>query len=119
VVGDELLDAFMGVTHEGAYNFNAAGVARDNYVEAHKEDGTTEYVEGELIEKGAWIIRAESLCFWYPSMNGGCFRVYRVDNCYYYYSDTLPESDDEIQTDYWTARSVKRGENASCAARFM
>ena len=119
VVGDELLEAFMGVTHDGAYNFNMAGQARDRYRETHNDDGTTDYIEGDYVQKGAWIIRKDALCFWYPDLNGGCFRVWRVDNCYYYYSDTQPEREDEIQEEYWTARSVKRGENASCEARFM
>ena len=119
VTGEVLLDSFMGITHDGAYNFTGAGEPRGRYTEAHKTDGTTDYREGEMQTKGAWFIRQDSLCFWYPEMNGGCFRVWRVDNCFYFYSDQLPERADEITSNYWTARSVKRGEDATCEARFM
>ena len=118
VTGDDLYASFAGVTHEGAYNFNLDGVPRSRYSEAHNTDGTTDYIEGDLQQKGAWVLREDRICFWYPDLNSGCFRVWRVDNCYYYYSDQFPESADELSRNYWTARSVKRGENATCEARF-
>jgi len=49
-------------------------------------------------------------------MPGGCFRVYRVQNCFYFYSDTLIEREDELDRDYWTARSVIKGDQPKCEA---
>ena len=122
VVAEDLLDAFLGVTHEGAYNFDAGGRAGMRYEETHKPDGTADYSEDGLKVTGAWAIRgkpgAERLCFRYPDMPGGCFRVWRVANCYYYYSDLVPEVPDEVEREYWTARSVAAGEDAVCEALF-
>ena len=122
VVGEDLLDAFLGVTHEGAYNFDAGGRAGMRYVETHNADGTADYAEEGVEVTGAWVILggsgAERLCFQYPDMPGGCFRVWRVANCYYYYSDLVPEVPDEVEREYWTARSVAKGEDAVCEALF-
>jgi len=122
VVGEALLEAYLGVTHEGAYNFDAGGRAGARYTETHNPDGTTDYAEEGETMTGAWVILGkggeERLCFQYPVQPGGCFRVWRVANCFYYYSDSLPERADEVEREYWTARSVKRGEDASCAALF-
>ena len=116
VVGDALLNSFMGVTHEGAYNFTDDGEPTRYYAETHHKSGKTTYIEGDINTVGAWIIRKEVLCFVYPDidMSGGCFRVYQVGNCYYYYNDAIPEFDDELDRNYWTARSVKRGERPNC-----
>lgn len=120
VVGDELLDAFKGVTHEGAYNFTREGAGTQFYTETHHDDGRTTYVEGDLKSDGVWIIQQDGLCFAYkdPAMTGGCFRVYKVGTCFYYYSREIPTRDDEIDRDYWTARSVPAGETATCEAVF-
>ena len=119
VTGEALQDAFNGITHEGAYNFTPEGMATRRYVETHNEDGTTDYAEGDEAIQGTWAIAGDYLCFDYPVLSGGCFRVWRVANCYYYYSDDIPELGDEIDRDYWTARSVVRGQDASCEALFM
>ena len=118
VVGDDLFEAFTGVTHDGAYNFDGVGEPRGRYRETHNPDGTVEYSDKRVSESGAWIIVDDMLCFTYQTMNGGCFRVWRVDNCYYYYSDAIPETPGEAGRDYWTARSVAEGETAGCEARF-
>ncbi len=116
IVGDALLTDFMGITHEGAYNFTDDGEPRRFYTETHHKDGRTTYIENGASADGAWIIRKEKLCFVYdhPDMQGGCFRVYKVGNCFYYYNAFIPEYADELDRDYWTARSVKQGESASC-----
>lgn len=116
IMGEALLDEFMGVTHDGAYNFTDDGEPRRFYTESHHEDGRVTYAEDGVKEDGVWIIKRDSLCFAYKNdtMNGGCFRVYKVGNCYYYYSDMIPEFDGELDRDYWTARSVKAGETPDC-----
>ena len=116
VIGDDLLHAFKNVTHEGAYNFTDDGEPQRFYSEAHHDTGLTTYIEGKINTTGAWLIRKDSLCFAYPEtdMAGGCFRVYRVGNCFYYYSTAIPQFADELDRDYWTARSVKKGERPEC-----
>ena len=114
----EIKEEFKGRTHEGAYNFNAVGEARNNYVETHFEDGRTIYKEKDLTSRGIWLVNDGSLCFMYEDdmLSGGCFRVYKVENCYYYYSDQFSERTDELERDYWTARSVREGETPQCEA---
>lgn len=116
--GEQIKAEFKGITHEGAYNFNAVGEARNNYVETHLEDGRTIYKEENLASRGVWLVNDGTLCFVYEDdmLAGGCFRVYKVKNCYYYYSDQLIEHPDELDRDYWTARSVREGETPQCEA---
>ncbi len=118
VTGDDLLNAFKGRTHDGAYNFNIQGLARANYQETHHDDGSLTYREGDEMFKGVWIVHPEKLCFRYKEnrLGGGCFRVYQVKNCYYFYSDRLPRHDNELNQNYWTARSVFKGETPKCVA---
>jgi len=94
------------------------GKAQSFYVETHNPDGTVEYTEDGNTEPGRWFTRRNSVCFTYPSskMSGGCFRVYQIKNCYYFYSDTIPLTSDEIDRDYWTARAVPMGEQPKCEA---
>lgn len=116
VMGEDLVAAYKGVTHDGAYNFSRDGEPRRFYIETTGEDGRTSYRENGLQETGDWFIKQDALCFTYDasSMSGGCFRVYNVGNCYYYYSDTIVLRSDELDQDYWTARSVKKGEAPNC-----
>lgn len=116
IIGDALLDEFIGITHKGAYNFTDDGEPRRFYAETHHDDGRVTYTEEGQSFGGVWIIKREALCYVYkdPSMSGGCFRVYKVGNCFYFYTDLLPERSDELDRDYWTARSVKAGEAPNC-----
>lgn len=116
VVGKALHAEFSGITHDGAYNFTDAGDPRRFYNETHHEDGTTTYRESSGTSKGTWAIDNDRLCFTYDGddMTGGCFRVYKVGNCFYYYSSSLILQRNELDRDYWTARSVKDGEIPTC-----
>ncbi len=116
VIGDDLLANFEDITHEGAYNFTEDGQPTRYYHETHHNDGTTTYREDGLEVAGVWIIQHRQLCFVYDSaqMSGGCFRVYKVGNCFYYYSSNIPERRFELDENYWTARSVKAGETPNC-----
>lgn len=118
IVGDELELHFKGLTHSGAYNFTLAGEARAFYTEQHNIDGTVLYKENELIADGRWGVFNNILCYYYTNatLTGGCFRVYRVENCYYFYSNTLPDDPSEIDGDFWTARSTHKGERQKCEA---
>lgn len=118
VMGEALRTEFSGVRHEGAYNFNREGEFQNRYTEMHYKDGKVLYREGAREDKGQWQIRNNTLCFTYDNslMSGGCFRVYKVDNCFYYYSDYFREREDELDREYWTARSVKAGQTPQCDA---
>lgn len=101
---------------EGAYNFGRNGRAQSFYKEVHRPDGTLTYEEDGVEEPGRWFVRKDALCFTYPSqaMAGGCFRVYQVKNCYYFYDATRRQVEYELGEDYWVARSVKTGEFPAC-----
>jgi hypothetical protein len=118
IMGDDIAAHFSGKTHAGAYNFSRGGDARDFYTERHNEDGTVFYKEGNTSAHGRWGVFNDVLCYYYveSQVSGGCFRVYRVENCYYFYSDNLPDDPDEIEGDFWTARSTLKGERQKCEA---
>lgn len=113
---DQIKAVFSNVTMDGAYNFGRNGKAQSFYKETHKPDGTLTYIEDGTTEPGRWFIRKDSLCFMYPSnqLAGGCFRVYQIKNCYYFYSATRRQVAYETGEPYWTARAVKMGERAGC-----
>lgn len=114
--GENIRAIFSGATMDGAYNFGRNGLAESFYTEEHRADGTLTYKEAGEIEPGRWFVRKDALCYMYPSnqLAGGCFRVYQIKNCYYFYSALRRQADYELGEDYWTARSVKMGERAAC-----
>lgn len=118
LMGDELRSSFMGKTHSGAYNFTEKGEPTRFYEEFHKTDGRIAYSENGRDDPGTWLIMKDTMCYLYDAgdMPGGCFRVYRVENCYYFYSSQNVERQDELDRDYWTARSVIKGEQPQCEA---
>ena len=118
LMGDQLRSAFNSKTHSGAYNFTEKGEPTRFYEENHKADGRLSYTENGRNDPGTWLILKDTLCFLYDAadMPGGCFRVYRVENCYYFYSEQYTERPDELDRDYWTARSVIKGEQPQCEA---
>lgn len=116
LTGDDLRAQFEGITHNGAYNFTFEGRGLNNYSEMHYPDGRVVYQEDDLKAEGVWFINRNNVCFVYENsaMTGGCFRVYKVANCYYYYSDQIREMEGELDRDYWTARSVHKGQAPEC-----
>lgn len=117
VTGKALSQAFSGITHDGAYNFDVLGRPGALYTERHLANGRISYTENGQIMKGRWAVTPrDTICYVYESdtIGGGCFRVYQMGSCYYFYSTSRIERDNEIDEDYWTARSVKQGERATC-----
>lgn len=116
LIGTEITNAFSDVTHKGSYNFDRSGFASNHYIEEHFPDGRVIYYEGKLHREGVWFENNDTLCFVYKDnlMNGGCFRVYQVENCFYYFSDQIQLTEWELGEDYWTARSVVKGEMPQC-----
>ena len=118
IMGDKLTAHFTGQVHDGAYNFSRNGEARAFYTEWHNKDGTVRYIEKDIKADGRWGVFGDILCYYYTNntLNGGCFRVYRVKNCYFFYSNNLPDDPKEIEGDFWTARSTLKGETQQCEA---
>ena len=116
VTGDDLTTYFSGVTHDGAYNFDLQGKAGTRYLETHKINGRVRYEEDNISAVGNWAIINDRLCYSYNSenMSGGCFRVYKLGTCFYFYSSEFIETKNEIDRNYWTARSVKKGDETTC-----
>ncbi len=113
---DQIKTVFSDTTMDGAYNFGRNGRAQSFYTETHHPNGTLSYKEDGDVEPGRWFVRQDQLCFMYPSnqLAGGCFRVYQVKNCYYFYSAARRQAEFELGEDYWIARSVKMGERPAC-----
>lgn len=118
--GDALLEAFMGKTFDGAYNFTDDGKPRRFFNETHYEDSRANYTEDGQKTEGIWTIMQNNICYRYKSsnMSGGCFRVYKISNCFYFYDERIEERPREIGENYWTARSTRQGETADCEASF-
>lgn len=118
VISEDLRQSFAGKIHSGAYNFTEKGEPTRFYEESHDADGRIDYTENGRRDLGTWLIMKDMMCYLYDAddMPGGCFRVYRVENCYYLYSDQTIELQDELDRDYWTARSVIKGEQPQCEA---
>jgi len=118
--GDALLEAFIGKTFDGAYNFTDDGEPQRFFTEHHNEDSRATYTEGDATTEGIWTIAKNMLCYRYKSsaMQGGCFRVYKVGNCFYFYDQRLRERPHEIGENYWTARITVSGEVPNCDPTF-
>ena len=117
VTGDALTQSFSGISHDGAYNFDAIGRPGARYTERHFADGRVRYTEEGQIIKGQWAVTPkDTICYVYEGdiIGGGCFRVYQLGSCFYFYSTTRVERENEIDENYWTARSVKKGKRATC-----
>ncbi len=126
ITGAELIQSFKGITHTGAYNFDVRGRPGSLYSEKHHANGRISYTEKNQLITGRWAISpSDNMCYAYDSDNisGGCFAVYKLGTCYYFYSSSVlvanAEAEREAQKkgdieNYWTARSVKKGDHASC-----
>lgn len=116
LTAENIKTVFSDVTMDGAYNFGRNGKAQSFYTETHYPDGTLSYTEDGVVNPGRWFVREDTLCFMYPTnrMSGGCFRVYQVKNCFYFYAAARKQVAREIGETYWTARATKQGEPAGC-----
>ena len=112
----QIMKTFSKATMDVAHNFGRNWKAQSFYKEIHNPDGTLTYEEDGKVDPGRWFVRKDTLCFTYPSnkLAGGCFRVYQVKNCYYFYSASRRQVAGENGQPYWIARAVKEGERAGC-----
>ncbi len=117
LTGKSITQAFKGLTHEGAYNFDALGRPGRFYTETHTDDGGITYTERGGTVTGRWrVSESDEICYSYDGgiIAGGCFQVYQLGTCYYFYSALELRVRDDMTEDDWTARSVKKGDLASC-----
>ena len=91
-----------------------------NFSEKHYADGTTDYQEGELREKGVWYTLGDNkICYKYPESKimGGyvsCFWVYEDSKCFYGYGLNEMTLNGPRNFNDWTARWVIKGEGGTC-----
>lgn len=116
ITGGSLNAAFSGITHKGRYALLRDNTGTKDYSETTYADGTVKYKEGDMTASGQWRRVGDRLCYTYEQdyMVGGCFYVYQVGNCYYYYGSNAAGMMGAKDGLYWTARSVKDGDTASC-----
>ena len=117
VTGKALTLTFEGLIHEGAYNFDAKGNPGDYFTEQHFANGGIRYKQQDVDITGQWTITpSDKICYSYdsPELDGGCFKVYQIGNCYYFYSSYRAVDESLLNDSYWTARTVKKGDRATC-----
>ena len=113
---DDILRAFNGQTHNGAYSLTQDGEPTRFYVEDHLETSEAIYSENGISYPGVWSIMRDHLCYDYVSddMTGGCFKVFQIGNCYFFFGDNIPNHLINLEQNYWTARSVIKGQSPDC-----
>ncbi len=108
---DRILELFSGQKHLGIYN------GGNSFVETHYPDTRVYYEEeGDEPDYGVWTMRDQMLCFVYRSdrYSGGCFRVYKVSNCFYFFYENMPYRKDELQTENWNSKGFMEGTDNDC-----
>jgi hypothetical protein len=75
--GDDIRSTFAGQRVAGFY---PNGV---RFEESYAHSGTIDYRDDLGIDAGNWSISGDNFCFFYHSMNGGCFKLHRDGrNCF-------------------------------------
>ena len=116
----QIKSEFTGTTLDGAYQFISPRTAEKNYIETHYANSTVRYIEGNVDTKGYWQVIDDYVCYNYPYsfFSGGCFQIYKVENCYYFYSLKDMRLNRKLGDELWTARAVKKDETPLCEALF-
>ncbi len=117
IIGDALKDAFYGTTMDGIYKHHREKSGTNRFTETFHTDGTTTYREGPLQDKGVWAIDEDTICFSYTGpLAGGfsCFRVFKNGTCYYSYATSVIQNNTPIDPNFWSVKSVIRGDVSTC-----
>lgn len=116
--GPTLSEAFRGKTMDGIYKVPRQRTGTDKFTERFNEDGTTEYFEGPLVDKGQWIVRGRLICFRYQGALSGtvdCFNVFQSGTCLYSYNpDNIGPDGYPLNDNLWSAKTVTQGDITSC-----
>ncbi len=120
--GNTLNEAFYGRTMDGTYKGVRERTGTSAFTESFFKDGTTDYREGKLHERGRWQLSGapgfeDVICFRYQGKMAGppsCFTVFREGTCLYSYSPGMVRNGKPLNNNYWQAKTVIRGELSSC-----
>ncbi|MFN0192874.1 MAG: hypothetical protein ACKVP5_13015 [Aestuariivirga sp.] len=75
--GDDMRNTFAGKRVAGVY---PNGI---KFEETYAPSGSIDYKDDLTRDTGNWSISGDNFCFFYRSMNGGCFKLHRSGtNCY-------------------------------------
>jgi hypothetical protein len=118
--GDDLKAVFFETTMIGEYRAYRTKTETYNYTEFHREDGSTDYFEGDRLEKGVWtLVGDDKICYRYPGsdyyLQTYCFFVFNVEGCYYKFSLGQMTLRGPRNWDRWSSRAIRKGSGASCA----
>ena len=120
--GDTLSEAFNGRTMDGTYKNIRQRTGTSSFTETFHKNGTTDYREGKLRERGRWQLSGppgleDIICFTYSGSMAGpksCFTVFRNGTCLYSYHPSLIANSRPRDSNQWSAKTVIRGEISSC-----
>ncbi len=117
---ERFMQILPGNTLLGEYRFLRERSNTYNFTEKHYADGTTDYREGDIREKGIWYTLGNNkICYKYPESKemGGyisCFWVYEHDKCFYGYSISEMTLNGPRNFNDWVARWIIKGSGGSC-----
>lgn len=117
VTGEALTAAFSGKTMDGVYKLPRQRSGTQQFTETFNADGTTEYREGKITDKGQWAASDTTICFRYSGpLAGGysCFRVFKAGTCYYSYAPGDVKDGKPIDENRWSAKTIIRGDVSTC-----
>ncbi|MGJ8563786.1 MAG: hypothetical protein ACSHXY_09560 [Alphaproteobacteria bacterium] len=117
VTGEALTQAFSGVTMDGIYKLPRERSGTQQFTETFNADGTTDYREGKIIDKGQWAANDDTICFRYSGpMAGGysCFNVFKAGTCYYSYARVNVKDGKPVDENRWSAKTITRGDISTC-----
>jgi hypothetical protein len=117
LIGDDLTAAFSGKTHYGTYKERRERTGTNQFRESTKSDGTTYYVEGDMKLHGQWRVFDEKICYQYDSTEVSgvhCFVIYEAGTCLYGYAPSATGPNGPINANYWTVKSIRKGDVSTC-----
>lgn len=115
---ETLRGAFAGRTMDGTYKFPTQRSGTHYFTETFTKDGHTVYREGDINDKGFWVIVDEvNICFRYTGAMAGsisCFMVFKDGNCLYSYNPSRIIAGRPLDPNMWSAKTAIRGEVSGC-----
>ena len=101
VPASEIEAVYSGTTFAGIYQVPFR--ADQRFVETHRPDGVSDYVEGKDALTGTWGVENRKLCFRYTEdgNRAHCWTIYRYGGCYVAYTHAHPVSGDPLFLSDW------------------
>ena len=117
LTGETLKQAFAGKTHFGTYKEKRERTGTNQFSETTHADGTTDYKEGDMELKGIWRVMKDRICYKYDGNQVSgvhCFRIYEVGTCFYGYNPAVTTRKGPINANYWSVKSLQKGDISTC-----